>query len=127
MFQSSHRERPSLNHKNWKRHNWLIYDTYHNLLISHSNLIKGDFNDLGCGEMPFKDWLLLFADTYAGVDWSSSLHDLTADILSDLNEPLAIDNDVADTVISLSLMEHLREPQVFLSEAHRILKPGGGR
>jgi SAM-dependent methyltransferase len=125
MFQSSHRERPSSNHKNRKSHNWLIYDTYDTLLVAHSNLIKGDLYDLGCGEMPYKDWLLNYADTYAGVDWSSSLHDLKADILSDLNEPLAIDNEVADTVISLSVMEHLREPQVFLSEAHRILKPGG--
>jgi ubiquinone/menaquinone biosynthesis C-methylase UbiE len=43
-----------------------------------------------------------------------------------LNQPLPIESEVADTVISLSVMEHLREPQLFLNEAHRILKRGGG-
>jgi SAM-dependent methyltransferase len=74
--------------------------------------------------MPYKDWLLNFADKYTGVDWGSTLHELKADILADLNEPLPIDSEVADTVISISVMEHLREPQLFLNEANRILKPG---
>ena len=75
--------------------------------------------------MPYKAWLLNYADSYTGVDWGSSLHELKADILADLNEPLPIENEVADTIISLSVMEHLREPQMLLNEAHRILKAGG--
>ena len=59
------------------------------------------------------------------MNWSNSPHDLKADIVANLNEALPIENQVADSVISLSVMEHLREPQLFLSEAHRILKPGG--
>ncbi len=86
---------------------------------------RGNLYDLGCGEMPYMEWLLHFADTYTGVDWGSTLHELKADILADLNEPLPIENEVADTVISLSVMKHLREPRVFLSQANRILKQGG--
>jgi SAM-dependent methyltransferase len=59
------------------------------------------------------------------VDWSGSFHNTKADIVADLNEKLPIEDAVADTVISLSVMEHLREPQVMLCEANRILKPGG--
>ena len=114
-------------HPNRRSHNWLIYDIGDAWLTRFKDHCKGHLYDLGCGEMPYKDWLLNYADTYTGVDWGSSLHDLKADILADLNEPLPIENEVADTVISLSVMEHLREPQVFLSEANRILKPGGGR
>lgn len=60
-----------------------------------------------------------------GVDWSASAHDVKADIIADLNKPLPIDSGVADAVVSLSVMEHLCEPQVMLNEAFRILKPGG--
>ena len=45
-----------------------------------------------------------------GVDWSLSIHNLKADIVADLNKLLPIENAVADTIISLSVMEHLYEP-----------------
>lgn len=112
-------------HSNRRAHNWLIYDIGDYWLDRFKDQYKGHMYDLGCGEMPYKDWLLNHADQYVGVDWGSTLHNLKADILADLNEALPIESEVADTVISLSVMEHLREPQVFLNEAHRILKPGG--
>lgn len=112
-------------HNNRKFHNWLIYHVCDQWLRKFTDSYKGSLYDLGCGEMPYKDWLLNFADNYTGVDWGSTLHELKADILADLNEPLPIDSLVADTVISLSVMEHLCEPQLFLNEANRILKPGG--
>jgi SAM-dependent methyltransferase len=112
-------------HNNRKFHNWLIYHIGDQWLRKFTDSYKGSLYDLGCGEMPYKDWLLNFVDNYIGVDWGSTLHELKADILADLNEPLPIDSEVADTVISISVMEHLREPQLFLNESNRILKPGG--
>lgn len=112
-------------HSNRKAHNWLSYDIGDKWIARFSHLYRGDLYDLGCGEMPFKSWLLGYANNYIGVDWSSSPHELKADIFADLNKPLQIESAVADTVMSLSVMEHLREPQVFLNEAFRILKPGG--
>lgn len=115
----------SQNHKNRHRHNWLIYDSTDHWLEHFKALYKGHLYDLGCGEKPYKEWLLGYVDQYTGVDWGNTHHLLKADIIADLNEPLPIDCDVADTVISLSVMEHLREPSVFLSESYRILKPNG--
>jgi len=69
--------------------------------------------------------VLEVADQYIGVDWANTLHGLHADVVADLNESLPISDDVADTVMSLSVLEHLCEPQTMLKEAHRILKPGG--
>lgn len=112
-------------HNNRRPYNWLIYDVSDQWLEKFKQHYRGHLYDLGCGEMPYKDWLLTHARQYTGVDWSGTLHQLKANILADLNEPLPIESEVADTVISLSVMEHLREPQVFLSEAHRILKGGG--
>lgn len=115
----------SLAHNNRRSYNWLIYDIGDQWLERFKQHFRGHLYDLGCGEMPYKEWLLTHADRYTGVDWGGTLHQLKADIVADLNEPLPIESEVADTVISLSVMEHLREPQRFLNEANRILKRGG--
>lgn len=112
-------------HSNRRPYNWLIYDIGDEWLKRFSENFRGHLIDLGCGEMPYREWLLNYADTYTGVDWGGTQHELRADVVADLNEPLPIDNGIADTVISLSVMEHLREPQIFLGEAQRILKTGG--
>lgn len=54
------------------------------------------------------------------------MHNSRADIVSNLNEKIELADEVADTIISLSVLEHLCEPQVMLREAYRILRPGGG-
>lgn len=115
----------SLNHTNRKAHNWLIYDIGDSYLKKYSTFYKGDLYDLGCGEAPFKEFFLRFADSYTGVDWTKTLHDSKADIVSDFNKKIELDDEVADTLISISVMEHLCEPQVFLNESYRILKKDG--
>jgi len=115
----------SKNHKNRKAHNWLVYKLNNKYLLKYSYCYKGTIYDLGCGEQPYKEYLLQLAKQYIGVDWSDTLHDLSADIIADLNKVLPIESNVADTVISLSVMEHLCEPQSMLNEAYRILKEGG--
>jgi len=115
----------SKDHSNRLAHNWLIYDVGDRLLEKYIPLYKGVLYDLGCGESPYKVFFLRYADQYIGVDWASSLHDTQADVVANLNRPLPIESEVADTVVSLSVMEHLCEPQVMLDEAFRILKPGG--
>ncbi len=107
------------------RHNWLAMHMGNVAFRERSGLIKGVVYDLGCGSRPFEKDVLACAVQYLGVDWQSSLHRLQADIVADLNLPLPIDDGAADTVISLSVLEHLREPEHMLREAFRILKPGG--
>jgi len=68
---------------------------------------------------------LQYADRYTGVDWSNTLHNSGADVVSDLNKKIELASESADTIVSLSVMEHLCEPQTMLNEAFRILKPGG--
>lgn len=117
--------KPSHYHSNRCPYNWLVYDIGDAFLERFVNLYKGHLYDLGCGEMPYRKWFLDYVNIYTGVDWGGTQHKIKADILSDLNETLPIEGQSADTVISLSVMEHLREPQIFLNEAYRILKPGG--
>ncbi len=115
----------SKKHTNRKPHNWLIYNINDNFLDNAKDKYKGILYDLGCGESPYKDFFMKYSNEYKGVDWSASQHQSSAEIVADLNEILPIKSEVADTVISLSVMEHLREPQTMLNEAYRILKQEG--
>lgn len=112
-------------HSNRRLHNWLAYDNGDRCLQQAIPLYKGTLYDLGAGESPYEEFFLRYAQQYVAVDWAGSLHNTKADIAADLNKPLPIESEVADTVVSLSVMEHLCEPQTMLNEAFRILKPGG--
>ena len=105
--------------------NWLIFRIGNKLLKENTKYLTGTLVDLGCGEKPNEAFLLKHVDKYIGVDWSNSLHNIKADVISDLNKKIDIDDQYADSVMSFSVMEHLCEPQQFLNETFRILKPDG--
>ena len=112
-------------HSNRNFTNWIVYKINDKFLEKYAKYYKGDLYDLGCGEAPYKDYFLQYADRYIGIDWSNTLHNSKADIVSDLNKKIDLKDEVADTLVSISVMEHLCEPQIFLNEAYRILKNDG--
>ena len=114
----------STTHNNRKPWNWLVYQSNDQFLNKYSYLYKGNLYDLGCGARTYEDYFLQFASEYIGLDWGSSVHDLKADIVADLNKPLPVESACADTVVCLSVLEHLCEPQTLLNEAYRMMKPG---
>jgi SAM-dependent methyltransferase len=107
-------------------HNWLILKRNNEVVERHLLFMKGIVYDLGCGVRPYEHDIMRTATGYVGIDWSNTPHELQADIVADLNEPLPVPDAVADTVVSFQVLEHLKAPQVMLNEAHRILVPGGG-
>lgn len=115
----------SKDHSNRSPHNWLIYNIGDRFLSKYGNLYRGELYDLGCGEQAHKDFFLQHCNTYTGVDWGGTLHTPKADVFANLSEPLPFGDAVADTVISLSVMEHLSEPLTMLNESLRILRSGG--
>lgn len=112
-------------HPNRRWMNWLLYDIGERFLLAYAPHLKGVVYDLGCGQQPHKTFFLEHADRYVGIDWCASLDGPAPDTIANLNEPLDLPDAAADTVVSLSVMEHLCEPQTMLNEAFRILKPGG--
>jgi SAM-dependent methyltransferase len=116
---------PSQNHPNKKQYNWLLYDIIDKYLIEYASTYKGVMLDLGCGEKPFEAFFSQYVDTYIGVDWSDTQHNLKADIVSDLNKKIDLEDRYADTIISLNVLEHLYNPQKFLDETYRLLKHEG--
>jgi SAM-dependent methyltransferase len=116
---------PSKGHKNKGLHNWAVYQSLDKILLKNTAMIRGCVYDLGCADTHYKTFLLKYAEEYKGVDWANSYHDTQADIIANLNSELPLENNVADTVFTISTLEHLAEPQLFLDEANRILKPDG--
>ncbi|RXJ82200.1 bifunctional 2-polyprenyl-6-hydroxyphenol methylase/3-demethylubiquinol 3-O-methyltransferase UbiG [Arcobacter sp. F2176] len=116
---------PSKNHTNRKAYNWLLYDQADKYLIEYIPFYKGVMLDLGCADKPFEEFFRQYVDEYIGVDWSNTIHNNKADIVSDLNKRIDLEDAYADTIVSLNVLEHLCEPQVFLNECHRLLKNDG--
>lgn len=107
-------------------HNWLVMKAANDKVRLRLPQLAGTVLDLGCGTRPFEHDILQFADEYVGVDWGNTLHGLQADIAADLNGPLPVASASVDHVVCFEVMEHLREPQVMLEEAYRVLRGGGG-
>ena len=117
--------KPSKKHKNRKPHNWLLYDLSDKYLIEYITFYKGIMLDLGCADKPFQEFFEQYVEQYIRVDWTNCLHGSKADIVANLNEKLPIKNDFADTIVSLNVLEHLYNPQLFLKESYRVLKDDG--
>lgn len=106
-------------------HNWLAKKNLNDCLHGVLTVFSGTVLDIGCGERPFEADVRLYADAYYGLDWSNSLHNMKADVIADANRPLPIFSESVDHVVSFEVLEHLSEPDVMLTEAFRVLKPGG--
>lgn len=105
--------------------NWALYRIGDGVIRKRLPLVRGIVYDLGCGERPYENLFRSVCQDYIGVDWEHSLHEKKADIQADLNLPLPLASDVADTVVSFSALEHLHDPFTFSREACRLLKSGG--
>ncbi len=107
-------------------YNWLINKINNRLLLNNTDSINGRVIDLGCGTGQYKEDILKVATQYIGVDWKSSYHNQeNVDVFANLTEKLPFQDNYADTVVSFQVIEHLPEPEFFLSECSRILKSKG--
>ena len=79
--------------------------------------------DFGCGESPYQSFLLQYAKSYTAVERTGSQHITQRTILADLNKELPIERNVAETVVSFSVFEHLYNPQTMINEVLQVLNP----
>ncbi|MDR2348993.1 MAG: class I SAM-dependent methyltransferase [Deltaproteobacteria bacterium] len=87
--------------------------------------------DLGCSTGKFPE----YAGELPGCDFTGVDMDIDEEALkrtgykrfvkADLSKPLPLEDDFADVVIFLHVLEHLPEPVPVVKEAARVLKPGG--
>ncbi len=87
--------------------------------------------EVGCG-LGFFGARLVPHFAYVGMDiseealaWARAHHDLPELLHVDAQQPLPADDGSFAAVVAFDVIEHLADPQDFLEEVHRLLRPGG--
>lgn len=104
--------------------NWLVYaPLIRDLEWAISKYASGKLLDIGCGNKPYEKAFLNKVISYTGCDVVQS--DLNkVDIICEATKiPLA--ENSFDTIFSTQVIEHVANHQGLLSEAYRLLRPGG--
>lgn len=87
---------------------------------------SGQFLDLGCGEMPYKNLIKPKIDNYIGIDIKNPTYQkaINPDLFWDgINIPVG--NDTYDSAILIEVLEHIPNPDNTLRELFRVLKKDG--
>lgn len=77
--------------------------------------------DYGCADRPYRS-LLPAGSKYIGADLIGNPE---ADVTIDAEGRIEVEDASCDAVLSTQVLEHVADPQVYLNEAWRVLKPGG--
>lgn len=95
------------------------------------NLInfEGELLDIGCGKMPYKEYILRNSkvSNYVGLDIESAIN-YDPEIMPDFTwkgKRMPFESDSFDCAFGTEVLEHCPEPELILKEVFRILKPGG--
>lgn len=111
--------------KNTKPHNWLIHHYCVRSVKRNASRLNGSVLDIGCGIKPYREIIEKFCTKYIGLDQPTTPHGLKeVEVVGDALF-LPFSNESFDSVVSFQVMEHVTEPQLFLTEAFRVLKHGG--
>lgn len=109
----------SINHPYYIEYKFLFKD----LKKAISKYAKGDMLDIGCGNKPYAPFFEGLLDSYTGCDIIQSDRELV-DILCPATD-IPLPDSSKDTVFTTQVIEHVADHMGLLSEAYRILKPGG--
>jgi SAM-dependent methyltransferase len=94
-------------------------DTYVLPLAAHQRI---KLTDYGCGTKPYISVFKHENVEYLGIDLAWNPH---ADIIIGSDSRIQAPDASADVVLSTQVLEHVEDPDGYLAEAYRILKPGG--
>jgi SAM-dependent methyltransferase len=101
-------------------HLYFLQADIHEALTQHA---RGQLLDLGCGNKPYEEWYAPLSSSTIGCDViQSSLN--RVDVLCEATN-LPFEPGSFDTVFCTQVMEHVYDHGQLLSEAHRVLRPGG--
>ena len=88
---------------------------------------KGNIVEVGCGARPYRAYLSKDCN-YQGIDHEIAKIDFDyefEDVCYYEGDIFPLETDQCESVFHTDVMEHVIDCKAFLSECHRILKPGG--
>lgn len=84
--------------------------------------------DAGAGHQRYRGFfdeaVYLTQEHPAGIEMKR-MQGITYDLVSPIDERIPLIDGAVAAVLSTSVLEHVRRPEAFLAEAHRVLHPGG--
>lgn len=100
-----------------------------NYLTRNLEQFSGKLLDVGCGKMPYKEYIMKNSSVteYVGLDIESALiydKKISPDFTWD-GKKMPFDKNAFDCAFATEVLEHCPEPEVVLREVYRVLKPGG--
>lgn len=104
---------------------WLARRGLANHIQDLATALTGDLLDVGCGRKPYRS--LFKVDSYIGLDIENPGHSHEkedVDVFYDGKVFPFTDNSY-DSILCNQVLEHVFNPDEFLAEIHRCLKPGG--
>ncbi len=97
-------------------------------LSKNLSALKGEVLDIGCGNMRYKNLILSNSKVskYIGLDLEPGKfgYNSKADVYWD-GVTMPLTNNSIDSAILFEVLEHCENPNLVITEAFRVLKPGG--
>lgn len=103
---------------------WVLKSLTENLVKILDQPFKQKKNvlDYGCGNKPYKNLFINIFSEYVGADLQGNE---LADIRINTDGTLPLQNESFSCVLSSQVLEHVENPNLYLSEAYRVLKIDG--
>lgn len=95
-------------------------------ISKNASLLSGSFLDVGCGSKPYLDHFIK-STSYVGLEYESPIlqeKKLNVEFTYD-GKIFPFQDNSFDSVVSFQVLEHVFEPDVFINEIKRVLKPNG--
>lgn len=108
---------------------YYIRTSIFNALKKSLSDFSGELLDIGCGKMPYKNYVLENSKikSYTGLDIENALQydkEVAPDFTWD-GKTMPFENDSFNCAFGTEVLEHCPKPEVVLKEVFRVLKPNG--
>ncbi len=115
----------TLNKQNIFSKSWLVYYIWINHIPKVKPYVKGVLLDIGCGHKPYYEYFKEGLQNYIGLEHPDTPSESGVVDIYGTGAELPFADESFDTVVSFAVIEHVKEPELMLREAGRVLKKSG--